>query len=367
MLASLGGALALLLGLAVLLLPLLTPELSRPRDALWGAVVLLLGLVLVTSADRLTGAPMVGVLCGGLLIGRLGLEVAQARWFRLLPEERQQLWSAERWQAAWAQLSQAIAKLLALVSQSLAGLGAWIGERRQPRSSKRWVRPEQAGSETGPKPGAEPSAETFAGTAPEPAAETLAEPAPEPTVETSRESSGEPPAEQQPERHPKREAALKAQLGAPPETPLGTRQEASQEAAAETETTPAAALETPSAEAPDTPPAAAPKTAPETAQEAMPEPAPPAAPETTAPNTQPAAPEAESIAAPEPAPTTWISSLAELDQLLDQAEQTPAIAGATNSAPAGSDDATELVEPAMASANAAANLPEHPAASDRAG
>ena len=387
MLASLGGALALLLGLAVLLLPLLTPELSRPRDALWGAVVLLLGLVLVTSADRLTGAPMLGVLCGGLLIGRLGLEVAQARWFRLLPEERQQLWSAKRWQGTWAQLSQTITKLLTLVSQSLAGLGSWIGERRQPRSSKRWVRPEQAGSETGPIDTPEPAAETLAEPAPEPtaepsaepAAETTAEPAADPTVETSRDSSAEPPAEQQPERHPEREAALEAQLEdapdaapeAPPETPLGTTPEASPEAcsptAPETETTPAAALETPSAEAPDTPPAAAPKTAPETAQEAMPEPAPPAAPETTAPNTQPAAPGAESMAAPEPEPTTWISSLAELDQLLDQAEQTPAIAGATNSAPAGSDDATELVEPAMASANAAANLPEHPAASDRAG
>ena len=314
MLASLGGALALLLGLAVLLLPLLTPELSRPRDALWGAVVLLLGLVLVTSADRLTGAPMLGVLCGGLLIGRLGLEVAQARWFRLLPEERQQLWSAKRWQAAWAQLSQASAKLLTLVSQSLAGLGAWIGERRQPRSSKRWVRPEQAGSETGPKPGAEPAAE--------------------------------PPAEQQPEPHPEREAALEAQLEdapdaapeAPPETPLGTTPEASPEAcsptAPETETTPAAALETPSAEAPDTPPAA---------------------------------PEAECFAAPEPEPTTWISSLAELDQLLDQAEQTPAMAGATNSAPAGSDDAAALAEPAAASANAAANQPEPPATSNQAG
>lgn len=314
MLASLGGALALLLGLAVLLLPLLTPELSRPRDALWGAVVLLLGLVLVTSADRLTGAPMVGVLCGGLLIGRLGLEVAQARWFRLLPEERQQLWSAQRWQATWAQLSQASAKLLALVSQSLAGLGAWIGERRQPRSSKRWVRPEQAGSETGPIARPEPAAE--------PAAETIAEPAPEtaaePTVETSRESSGEPPAEQQPERHPEWEAALEAQLedapeaapAATPETPLGTPPEAAPAAAAETETAPAAALETPSAEAPDTPPAV---------------------------------PEAESMAATEPAPTTWISSLAELDQLLDQAE------------------------PAAAGANTAANPPEPPAASDQAG
>ena len=338
MLASLGGALALLLGLAVLLLPLLTPELSRPRDALWGAVVLLLGLVLVTSADRLTGAPMLGVLCGGLLIGRLGLEVAQARWFRLLPEERQQLWSAKRWQGTWAQLSQTIAKLLTLVSQSLAGLGSWIGERRQPRSSKRWVRPEQAGSETGPKPGAEPTpepaAETIAEPAPETAAEPTVEPSAEPAAETVAEPSAEPPAEPQPERHPKREAALKAQLGAPPETPLGTRPEASQEAAAETETTPAAALETPSAEAPDTPPAA---------------------------------PEAECFAAPEPEPTTWISSLAELDQLLDQAEQTHEIAGATNSAPAGSNDAAELAEPAAASANAAANPPEPPAASDQAG
>jgi hypothetical protein len=263
-------------------------------------VVLVLGLVLVTSADRLTGAPMLGVLCGGLLIGRLGLEVAQARWFRLLPEERQQLWSAKRWQGTWAQLSQTITKLLTLVSQSLAGLGAWIGERRQPRSSKRWVRPEQAGSETGAKPEAEPeaepaaetSAETFAGTAPEPAAAPAAEPA--------AETSTEPQAEPQPDRAPEQEAALVAQLEDAPDTPL-------------------------------------------------------------------AAPEAEPMASPEPAPTTWISSLAELDQLLDQAEQTPAMAGAANCAPAGSDDAAALAEPAAASANAAANPPEPPAASDQAG
>jgi hypothetical protein len=328
MLASLGGALALLLGLAVLILPLLTPELSRPRDALWGAVVLLLGLVLVTSADRLTGAPMLGVLCGGLLIGRLGLEVAQARWFRLLPEERQQLWSAKRWQGAWAQLSQASAKLLALGSQALAGLGAWISERRQPRSGKRWVRPEQSGSETGPKPGAEPKQVAE----PEPVAETAAEPAAETSAEPVAEPSAEPQAEPQPERAPNRDAALDAQLEDAPEV------------------APAAAPEAPPAEAPETDLETAPAAAPETAATAV-----------------PAALGAECLAAPEPEPTTWINSLAELDHLLDQAEQTPAMAGATNRAPADSDDAAALAEPAAAGANAAAKPPEHPAAGDQAG
>ena len=89
MFATLGGSLALLLGLVVLLVPLLTPELSRARDAVWGAVLLLLGLVLVTSSDRLGGSPMVAVLCGGLLIGRLGSEVGQQRWRALTPEEQQ--------------------------------------------------------------------------------------------------------------------------------------------------------------------------------------------------------------------------------------------------------------------------------------
>jgi hypothetical protein len=143
MLATLGGTLALLLGLAVLSLPLLLPELSRPRDAVWGAVVLLLGLVLVTSADRLTGAPMLGVLCGGLLIGRLAVEVGQGRWYRLTPEERLAIWSAERWQTARRQLSEASARLLAAGAETLSLARGWIGSRSQPTGpGKRWVRPE---------------------------------------------------------------------------------------------------------------------------------------------------------------------------------------------------------------------------------
>jgi hypothetical protein len=143
MLATLGGALALGTGLAVLLLPLLLPELSRPRDAAWGAVVLLLGLVLVTSTDRLTGSPMLGVLCGGLLIGRLGLEVGQGRWRLLSPEEQARIRSTERWQSALEQLTTSVAGLVRLVSERLNELTTWLQERRQPRSTgKRWVRPE---------------------------------------------------------------------------------------------------------------------------------------------------------------------------------------------------------------------------------
>jgi hypothetical protein len=143
MLATLGGLLALLLGLTILLLPLLASELSRPRDSAWGAVVLLLGLVLVTSADRLTGAPMLGVLCGGLLIGRLTAEVSQGRWRQLTPEEQQRLWSAERWQTSLQQSGATLAHLIAVVTTAGSGLGQWLAQRRQPKSSgKRWVRPE---------------------------------------------------------------------------------------------------------------------------------------------------------------------------------------------------------------------------------
>lgn len=144
MLATLGGYLALLLGLAILLLPLLATELSRPRDAVWGAVVLLLGLVLVTTAERLSGAPMLGVLCGGLLIGRLGLEVGQARWRVLSPEEQQRLWSKERWQTGLSQTGAALTRLLEESGRLLAGCRSWLAERRQARSGsgKRWVRPE---------------------------------------------------------------------------------------------------------------------------------------------------------------------------------------------------------------------------------
>ena len=139
MLATLTGDLCLLAGLAVLLLPLLATELSRPRDGAWGAVILLLGLVLVTSSDRLRGAPMLAVACAGLLISRLGAEVGQARWQQLSDEERQRLGSRERWATSLQQLTTVLASLVSATADTLKSLkpAAKTG------TNKLWVRPEQ--------------------------------------------------------------------------------------------------------------------------------------------------------------------------------------------------------------------------------
>jgi hypothetical protein len=188
MLATLGGIFALALGVAVLLLPLLLSELSRPRDAVWGGVVLLLGLVLVTSADRLTGAPMLAVLCGGLLIGRLGSEVGMARWRQLSEEERQRLGSTERWRTGFTQLGASLAVLLQRAAALPEILASLVAQRQAPRSKgRRWVRPEPAQA---PAAAAEvPPAEVVSGFAEIDARISAAEPSPEPA------STETPPAE----------------------------------------------------------------------------------------------------------------------------------------------------------------------------
>ena len=180
MLASLSGSLALAIGLAVMLLPLLSPELSRPRDAVWGAVLLLLGLVLVTGADRLSGSPMLAVLCGGLLIGRLGSEVMQLRWHQLTPEEQQRLGSLERWRSSATELAASLGRGGGALSESAASLGAALGRGRSRGkaggTTKRWVRPEE--------PSAAAAAEA---TAPQPQG------APQPAVAPPQPEQPEPP------------------------------------------------------------------------------------------------------------------------------------------------------------------------------
>ena len=139
MLATLSGDVCLLFGLALLLLPLLAVELSRPRDGVWGAVVLLLGLVLVTSSDRLRGAPMLAVLCGSLLVSRLSAEVGLARWRALDDDERQRLGSPEYWLTGLKQLGAAVSSL----TQGLSGAAKQLKPAAKTGvSGKKWVRPD---------------------------------------------------------------------------------------------------------------------------------------------------------------------------------------------------------------------------------
>lgn len=145
MVATLAGLGALLFGLALLLLPLLASELSRPGDSGWGALVLVLALVLVTSAERLSGSPMLAVISGGLLIGRLTVEVGRGRWRQLTPEEQGRLGTRERWRSSFSQAGTALVRLLEPVGRQGSALLVRWRERDQPKASgKRWVRPEAA-------------------------------------------------------------------------------------------------------------------------------------------------------------------------------------------------------------------------------
>jgi hypothetical protein len=145
MVATLAGLGALLFGLALLLLPLLVSELSRPGDSAWGALVLVLALVLVTSAERLSGSPMLAVISGGLLVGRLSVEVGRGRWRQLTPEEKGRLGTRERWLSSLSQVQVALAGLLEPVGRQGAALLARWRQSGQPKASgKRWVRPEVA-------------------------------------------------------------------------------------------------------------------------------------------------------------------------------------------------------------------------------
>ena len=189
MLATLGGTLALLVGLTVMLLPLLATELSRPRDAAWGAVVLLLGLTLVTSADRLTGSPMLAVLCGGLLIARLGSEVLQSRWRMLTPEEQQRIASLERWQTSLGELFSSSSKAAAVLNETGGSLlSAFKGGPKPGKTSKRWVRAETDPTTTD-------SSSTDAATTAVPVSTTSEDPAPEAQATTDVDVTVEPSTE----------------------------------------------------------------------------------------------------------------------------------------------------------------------------
>ena len=105
------GYLAISLGCLILLVSLLLTELSRPRDALWSAIIMLLGLVLINSYESLNGSPMLAVLFSSLIISRLLVEISQYRWQQLGEEEKASLKTLNRWKNSIKQVFLASAKL----------------------------------------------------------------------------------------------------------------------------------------------------------------------------------------------------------------------------------------------------------------
>ena len=139
MLAIIIGGLDLLAGLAVLLLPLLLTELSRPRDGAWAAVLLILGLLLVANYDRFNSSSIFADVLGALLISRLGIEVAQSRWQQLSEKEKLRLGSLERWSTGLNQLIAAFVQLGKVVGETIT----FPDFKNKPSSrGKKWVRPE---------------------------------------------------------------------------------------------------------------------------------------------------------------------------------------------------------------------------------
>ena len=133
------GNLTLFFGALVLLLPLLVTELSRPRDPLWGSLVLLLGLGLVTSQDRFNGTLLLALIAGSLVISKLVVEVAQSRWFQLSTDEKNRLVSLERWNTGLRQFGET----LSCLGMNLIGLLKIFRPSSPPKTKKKkWVRPE---------------------------------------------------------------------------------------------------------------------------------------------------------------------------------------------------------------------------------
>ncbi len=141
MLAVLIGDLSVLVGFVILLLPLLIAELSRARDSLWGALIVVLGLILITENDRFRGSPMLAVLLGGLILSRLLLEISSNRWQQLTPEEQLALKSFSKWNISIRQLFLVFAKLGSI---SFEMIKAFFPKKNSASTVKKWIRPDSS-------------------------------------------------------------------------------------------------------------------------------------------------------------------------------------------------------------------------------
>tara|TARA_Y100001968_G_C19381973_1_gene730807 strand:+ start:70 stop:624 length:555 start_codon:yes stop_codon:yes gene_type:complete len=152
MLGIIIGYISILIGFFVLLLPLLIAELSRSRDGIWGALLMIFGIVMITDYDRFLGSPMLGVVSVSFLIGRLGLEVFQSRWYFLTQEEKIGLTSLDRWNKRLKEFFSVFVQLISV----LGGLLKVFNRKdRQNLIKKKWIREDnpETSSDTDNNPG----------------------------------------------------------------------------------------------------------------------------------------------------------------------------------------------------------------------
>ena len=148
MLAVVIGYFSILVGLGILFLPLIITELSRPKDSAWGALIIVLGLILVTSSNRFIGTPMLAVLFGSLVICRLGLEVSQSRWQQLSSEERLRVQSTERWFTSIKELGHVFLGLGRSIKELM---NIFQSNSKRVSKNKKWIRPDPDTQKTSPK------------------------------------------------------------------------------------------------------------------------------------------------------------------------------------------------------------------------
>tara|TARA_B100001250_G_scaffold269573_1_gene232643 strand:+ start:92 stop:634 length:543 start_codon:yes stop_codon:yes gene_type:complete len=140
------GYLAEFVGLTILFLPLLFRELSRPRDSIWGALIIIVGLMLITASDRFVGIPAIAVVFQAFIFGRLILEVSQNRLRVLSEQEIKSLQSIDRFKININQSFIAFAKLGPILFDFIKSL-----QPKEKTIKKKWIRPEVAQEETSKK------------------------------------------------------------------------------------------------------------------------------------------------------------------------------------------------------------------------
>ncbi len=137
MLAVLIGVLSILVGILTLLLPLFLTELSRARDSFWGAIIIVLGLTVITMSHRFAGSSVLVLLLGLCVCARLIMEVGQHRWQLLTPEEKNAFKTFGRWDKGIRELFLTFRKLVSVLFELIQTFKL---SKDSSVTGKKWVR-----------------------------------------------------------------------------------------------------------------------------------------------------------------------------------------------------------------------------------